>query len=83
MDEYSEAATSAVLTFLRRELMQQILLLLLDDRFMYIYVHGDVVVCGDGVTRRQFPRFVIYSADYVEKWVQMHYILRVIELNDL
>ena len=67
MDVYNEAATAAVLTFLRRELMQQILLLLLDDSFMYIYVHGDVVLCGDGITRRQFPRFVIYSADYVEK----------------
>ena len=67
MDVYNKAATAAVLTFLRRELMQQILLLLLDNSFMYIYVHGDVVLCGDGITRRQFPRFVIYSADYVEK----------------
>ena len=47
--------------------MQQILLLLLDDRLMYIYVHGDIVDCGDGVRRREFPRFFIYSADYVEK----------------
>ena len=61
------AATAAVLTFLRRELMQEILLLLLDDRLMYIYVHGDIVVCGDGVRRREFPRFFVYSADYVEK----------------
>ncbi|KAI0713712.1 hypothetical protein C8Q76DRAFT_620727 [Earliella scabrosa] len=61
------AATVAVLTFLRRELMQQILLLLLNDRLMYIYVHGDVVECGDGVRRREFPWFFIYSADYVEK----------------
>lgn len=67
MDAYNEAATAAVLTFLRRELMQQILLLLLGDSFMYIYVHGDVVLCGDRIMRRQFPRFVIYSADYVEK----------------
>ncbi|TFK81507.1 hypothetical protein K466DRAFT_531692 [Polyporus arcularius HHB13444] len=66
-EHYDAAATAVVLTFLRRELMQQVLLLLLDDRFMYIYVHGEVVVCGDGVTRRQFPRFVLYIADYVEK----------------
>ncbi|KAI0693618.1 hypothetical protein C8T65DRAFT_585633 [Cerioporus squamosus] len=66
-DHYQEAATAAVLTFLRRELVQQILLLLLDDQFMYIYVHGDVVECGDGITRRQFPRFVLHTADFVEK----------------
>ncbi|KAI0700508.1 hypothetical protein C8T65DRAFT_580236 [Cerioporus squamosus] len=70
-DFYTElhniAATAAVLTFLRRELMQQILLLLLDDNFMYIYVHGEVIVCGDGIRRREFPRFIFYSADYVEK----------------
>ncbi|TFK80595.1 hypothetical protein K466DRAFT_503627, partial [Polyporus arcularius HHB13444] len=66
-DHYNDSATAAVLKFLRRELMQQILLLLLDDSFMYIYVHGDVVVCGDGITRRHFPRFVLYTADYVEK----------------
>ena len=35
------AATAAVLTFLCCELMQQILLLLLDVRLMYIYVHVD------------------------------------------
>ncbi|RDX49140.1 hypothetical protein OH76DRAFT_1351220 [Lentinus brumalis] len=66
-DQYDESATTAVLKFLRRELVQQILLLLLDDEFMYIYVHGDVVVCGDGITRRQFPRFVLHTADFLEK----------------
>ncbi len=68
-EEYNQSATAAVLTFLRRELIQQILLLLLDDDFMYTYIHGDIVECGDGVTRRQFPRFVLHIADYVEKYV--------------
>ncbi|KAI0747131.1 hypothetical protein C8Q80DRAFT_1220294 [Daedaleopsis nitida] len=65
---YGIPATAAVLTFLKRELMQAIILLILDtDGFMYIYVHGQIVDCGDGVRRRDFPRFFIWSADYVEK----------------
>ncbi len=66
-DQYQESATVEVLKFLRRELIQQILLLLFDDDFMYTYVHGDVVECGDGITRRQFPRFVLHTADFMEK----------------
>ncbi|KAI0750001.1 hypothetical protein C8Q80DRAFT_1353357 [Daedaleopsis nitida] len=68
MKIYGIPATAAVLTFLRRELMQAIILLILDtDDFMYIYIHGQIVECGDGVRRRDFPRFIIWSADYVEK----------------
>ncbi|KAI0682109.1 hypothetical protein C8T65DRAFT_597538 [Cerioporus squamosus] len=66
-DQYQESATAAVLTFLRRELVQQILLLLFDDEFMFTYVHGDIIECGDGITRRQFPRFVLHTADFIEK----------------
>ncbi|KAI0349319.1 hypothetical protein OH77DRAFT_1490928 [Trametes cingulata] len=64
---YGIAATAAILTFLKRELMQAIWLLLLDDRFMYAYVHGLVLLCGDNVLRRLFIRFFIYAADYPEK----------------
>ncbi|KAI0739460.1 hypothetical protein C8Q80DRAFT_1339217 [Daedaleopsis nitida] len=65
---YGIPATAAVLTFLKRELMQAIILLILDtDGFMYVYVHGQIVDCGDGIRRRDFPRFFIWSADYVEK----------------
>ncbi|KAI0737908.1 hypothetical protein C8Q80DRAFT_1263018 [Daedaleopsis nitida] len=65
---YGIPATAAVLTFLKRELIQAIILLILDtDNFMYIYVHGQIIDCGDGVRRRDFPRFFIWSADYVEK----------------
>lgn len=67
-DIYGIPATAAVLTFLKRELMQAIVLLILDtDNFMYIYIHGQIVECGDGIRRRDFPRFFIWSADYVEK----------------
>ncbi|KAH9898500.1 hypothetical protein C8Q73DRAFT_773146 [Cubamyces lactineus] len=61
------AATAAVLTFLKRELMQGIYLLLMDERFMYAYVHGLLMLCGDGILRRLFIRFLLYAADYPEK----------------
>ncbi|OJT15888.1 hypothetical protein TRAPUB_1049, partial [Trametes pubescens] len=67
---YGIPATSDMLTFLKRELMQKIWLLLLDDRFMYSYVHGLLMLCGDEIRRRMFPRFHIHSADYVEKILQ-------------
>lgn len=59
-----------MLTFLKRELMQRIWLLLLDKEFMDIYENGMVVTCGDGVVRRIFPRFSSYSADYPEKYAK-------------
>ncbi|OSD08626.1 hypothetical protein PYCCODRAFT_1357030 [Trametes coccinea BRFM310] len=64
---YSIAATAAVLTYLKRELIQQVWLLLLDEPFMYAYVHGLVLLCGDGIRRRLFLRFLMYAADYPEK----------------
>ncbi|KAH9848677.1 hypothetical protein C2E23DRAFT_763412 [Lenzites betulinus] len=67
IQEYGIPASAAVLTFLKRELMQAVWLLLLDDRFMYAYVHGIVFLCGDEVMRRMFIRFLIYAADYPEK----------------
>ncbi|KAI0365862.1 hypothetical protein BV20DRAFT_1027357 [Pilatotrama ljubarskyi] len=67
MKLYGLAATAAVLTFLKRELIQRIWLLLLDDAFVYAYVHGLVLLCGDDVRRRLFIRFLLYAADYPEK----------------
>lgn len=61
-----------MLTCLHRELVQKVLLLLLDDEFMYMYAHGIVVGCGDGVTRRQFPRFFFHGADFLEKYDMSH-----------
>lgn len=66
---YGEPATAAVLRFCKRELMQKIWLLLLDDDFMHAYKHGVLLVCGDGILRRIFPRIFTYSADYPEKQV--------------
>jgi Plavaka transposase len=48
--------------------MQAIWDLLLDEEFLHAYEHGIIIECGDGVTRRVFPRFFTYSADYPEKY---------------
>jgi hypothetical protein len=47
--------------------MQKIWHLLLDDDLVHAYAHGITIACGDGVTRRIFPRFFTYAADYPEK----------------
>lgn len=67
MKFFGEPSSSEVYTYCKRELMQAIWALLLDDKFMHAYVHGIVIKCSDGITRRIFPRFFTYSADYPEK----------------
>ncbi|KAH9911827.1 uncharacterized protein BXZ73DRAFT_93312 [Epithele typhae] len=64
---YGVPPSPEVLKFCKRELFQQVWLKLLDDDFMHAYEHGIVLMCGDGVKRRIFPRIVTYSADYPEK----------------
>lgn len=70
-DQYGKAfhhgASSDVLTHCKRELMQAIWNLLLNDKFVEAYRNGLVIICFDGVTQWVFPRFYTYSADYPEK----------------
>ena len=86
-DEYGSAfgksATVPVLTYLKRELMHAIWSVLLDAEFMNAYIHGIVIKCADGITRRIFPRILTYSADYPEKSVisQFHAHLLNFELQ--
>ncbi|KIJ17498.1 hypothetical protein PAXINDRAFT_110880 [Paxillus involutus ATCC 200175] len=54
-------------THCKRELMHAIWELLLDEDFMRAYKYGILIECADGITRRIFPRFFTYSADYPEK----------------
>jgi len=49
--------------------MHAIWRLLLDGEFMDAYENGIVILFPDGISRRVFPRFFIYSADYPEKYV--------------
>jgi hypothetical protein len=59
--------SDVLLTHCRRELMQKVWDLLLDDEFIEAYEHGFVLTCLDGIARRFFPRIFTYSADYPEK----------------
>ena len=70
MKEFGGLAASAnTITHLKHELVQKVWELLLDEEFMEAYEHGLVITCVDGVTRRIYPRFFTYSADYPEKFV--------------
>ncbi|OCB90166.1 hypothetical protein A7U60_g2627 [Sanghuangporus baumii] len=65
---YGRTASSELLTHLKRELMQAVLrLVLLQDDVLDTYENGFIFDCNDKVTRRLFPRFMIYSADYPER----------------
>jgi len=76
MKEFNGLAASAnTITHLKRELVQKVWELLLDDDFMQAYEHGIVITCADGVTRRIFPRFFTYSADYPEKYGILRFLL--------
>ncbi|KAG5634352.1 hypothetical protein H0H81_002284 [Sphagnurus paluster] len=59
--------TAALLAHCRRELFHACWKQLLDADFLRAYEHGIVIVCGDGVKRRVYPRIFTYSADYPEK----------------
>ncbi|TCD70859.1 hypothetical protein EIP91_001167 [Steccherinum ochraceum] len=54
-------------TLCRRDLMHSVWRLLLDADFRHAYVHGIIIKCTDGITRRVYPRLFTYSADYPEK----------------
>jgi len=63
------AANAPLYTHCRRELVQSVWKILLDDDFKDAYRQGIVVKCADGVLRRIYLRIIIYSADYPEKSV--------------
>ena len=65
-----KAASRAHLTHCRREIFQAAWLILIQDpEFLEAYVNGIVIECIDGIKRRLFPRFFVYSADYPEKYI--------------
>jgi hypothetical protein len=70
---FGESPTEGIFTHLKRELVHAVWQLLLDGDFMSAYEHGIVIKCADGITRRVFPRFVTYSADYQEKYVDLQF----------
>lgn len=64
---FGQPATEDTLRHLRRELMQGVWRIFLDDDFLDAYENGIVILFPDGIERRLFPRFFTYSADYPEK----------------
>ena len=65
-----KVASRAHLTHCRREIFQAAWLILIQDpKFLEAYINGIVIECIDGIKRRLFPRFFVYSADYPEKYV--------------
>ena len=46
--------------------------ILLNDEFLDVYRNGIMIKCFDGKLHRLFPRIFTYSADYPEKYVQVH-----------
>ncbi|GJE92524.1 hypothetical protein PsYK624_086780 [Phanerochaete sordida] len=64
---YGCLASANVIKFLKSEVMHAVWLLLLDADFMNAYEHGVIIMCGDGLRRRIFPRIFTYSADYPER----------------
>ncbi|TBU61766.1 hypothetical protein BD310DRAFT_1036813 [Dichomitus squalens] len=66
-ETFGVPASAAVIRLLKYTLMEKVWLLLLDAEFMHAFKHGVLIVCGDGITRRVFPRIFMYLADYPEK----------------
>ena len=64
---FGKVATAAMLTHLRREIVQAIWLLLLDDDLIRAYEEGEAIKLFDDIVRAMFPRFLFYSMDYPEK----------------
>lgn len=63
---FGKLATAEMLTHLRRDLMQALWLILMDDDFMHAYIHGmELKFIGDN---HFFPRFLTDSKDYPEKY---------------
>ena len=75
---FGKSATKEMLTHLRRELIQSVWAIILDDEFMNAYAHGIPLQLSDGIVRCVFPRIFTYSADYPEKYVFMLSIIMLL-----
>ncbi|TRM67223.1 hypothetical protein BD626DRAFT_627628 [Schizophyllum amplum] len=67
LHHYNKKAPDYIKTHMKRELMQAVWRLLLDDGVVESYEHGSIMHCADEIVRRAFLRFFSYSTDYVEK----------------
>ena len=72
LEHYGRKPPDYIKTHMRRELVQAVWRLLLDDDFVDAYQNGLVTRFADNVVRLTVPRFFSYSTDYVEKCVHSH-----------
>ena len=63
-----EAVSAQLFTHVRREFIQAVWALLLDEDFIMGYNHGIEINCADGIKCRVYLRLFTYSADYPEKY---------------
>jgi hypothetical protein len=66
---FDEGSSSDVYTHCKRDLMQAIWRLLLNEKFVEAYNSGFVIKFVDGIVRHIFIRFYTYGADYPEKYI--------------
>ncbi|KAL0563301.1 hypothetical protein V5O48_018770, partial [Marasmius crinis-equi] len=66
-EKHGQPPTEAVLRHIKREVMQAVWNLILDDEFVGAYEKSVVLECYDKISRRFVPEFFSYSADYPEK----------------
>ena len=71
MEAFGVPPPADVVTHCRRELFHAVIELILKGQLAEAYKHGILIEFPDGVTRRVFPRFYSYSADYPEKSVTL------------
>lgn len=72
---FGKAPTTAMLTHLKRDVVQAIWKLLLDDDIVNAYKEGQALKLHDAVMRALFIRFVFYSMDYPEKYIFLFFFL--------
>ncbi|KAF9494120.1 hypothetical protein BDN71DRAFT_1393819 [Pleurotus eryngii] len=64
---FGKPPSVAMLTYLKRELLQGIWNLLISAEFILAYTHGITIKCYDGMKCLIFPWIFTYGADYPEK----------------
>ncbi|THU88480.1 hypothetical protein K435DRAFT_679706, partial [Dendrothele bispora CBS 962.96] len=65
--EFGVYPNKEVFKFLKREIMQAVWNLLLDEELLNAYIHGLLLVCTDKLLQRLYPQFFSHSADYLER----------------
>ncbi|KZV72799.1 hypothetical protein PENSPDRAFT_750617 [Peniophora sp. CONT] len=64
---FAISVTAAIILQARRDLFQNVWLILLSPAFVHAYVYGILIEFPDRITRRVFPRILFYSVDYPER----------------